>query len=201
MDINIVLPSNIVYVAGYVNHIAVVFQQEADGKTWSAKAEQSAENTYLLELDIVDEAGNRTNYIDTIEYVLPFFIYDRTIQDVEQRTAKGYINASDLNRVERNTRIVAEYIGIEVTVNENWEIGELPRVSDYKRIRENVQSIRDNYMIYTSTPEVPEQPLNNYKKWNAIERILHDVYVIYFGNISNVDYCGEIAAGEEIGVI
>lgn len=201
MDINIVLPSNIVYVAGYVNHAAVVFQQEADEKTWSAKAEQNAENTYLLELDIVDEAGNRTNYIDTIEYVLPYFIYDRTIQDVEQRTAKGYINASDLNRVERNTGIIAEYIGIEVSVNENWEIGELPRVSDYKRIRENVQSIRDNYMIYTSTPEVPEQPLNDYKKWNAIERILHDVYVIYFGNISNVDYCGEIAAGEEIGVI
>lgn len=201
MDINIVLPSNIVYVAGYVNHATVVFQQEADGKTWSAKAEQSAENTYLLELDIADEAGNRTSYIDTIEYVLPFFIYDRTIQDVEQRTAKGYINASDLNRVERNTRIVAEYIGIEVAVNENWEIGELPRVSDYKRIRDNVQSIRDNYMVYASTPKVPEQPLNDYKKWNAIERILHDVYVIYFGNISNVDYCGEIAAGEEIGVI
>lgn len=201
MDINIVLPRNIVYVAGYVNHAAVVFQQEADGKTWSAKAEQSAENTYLLELDIADEAGNRTSYIDTIEYVLPFFIYDRTIQDVEQRTAKGYINASDLNRVERNTRIVAEYIGIEVAVNENWEIGELPRVSDYKRIRDNVQSIRDNYMVYASTPKVPEQPLNDYKKWNAIERILHDVYVIYFGNISNVDYCGEIAAGEEIGVI
>lgn len=201
MDINIVLPSNIVYVAGYVNHAAVVFQQEADGKTWSAKAEQSAENTYLMELDIADEAGNRTSYIDTIEYVLPFFIYDRTIQDVEQRTAKGYINASDLNRVERNTRIVAEYIGIEVAVNENWEIGELPRVSDYKRIRENVQSIRDNYMVYASTPKVPEQPLNDYKKWNAIERILHDVYVIYFDNINNVDYCGEIAAGEEIGVI
>ena len=201
MDINIALPSNIVYVAGYVTHIAVVFQQEADGKTWSAKAEQSAENTYLLELDIVDEAGNRTNYIDTIEYVLPYFIYDRTIQDVEQRTAKGYINASDLNRVERNTGIIAEYIGIEVSVKDDWEIGDLPRTSDFCRIRENVQSIRDNYMVYASTPEVPGQPLNDYKKWNAIERILHDVYVIYFGNISNVDYCGEIAAGEEIGVI
>ena len=59
MDINIVLPSNIVYVAGYVNNNAVVFQQEADGKTWSTKAEQSAENTYLLELDIVDRAGNK----------------------------------------------------------------------------------------------------------------------------------------------
>lgn len=152
-------------------------------------------------LDIVDEAGNRTNYIDTIEYVLPYFIYDRTIQDVEQRTAKGYINASDLNRVERNTGIIAEYIGIEVSVKDDWEIGDLPRKSDFCRIRENVQSIRDNYMVYASTPEVPGQPLNDYKKWNAIERILHDVYIIYFGNISNVDYCGEIAAGEEIGVI
>lgn len=201
MDINIVLPSNIVYVAGYVNNIAVVFQQEADGKTWSTKAEQSAENTYLLELDIADEAGNKSNYTDTIEYVLPYFIYDRTIQDVEQRNVKGYINATDLNRIEQNTRIIAEYIGISVSVNENWEIGELPRANDYKRIRDNVQRIRDNYMVYTGTPEVPDQPLNDYKKWNAIERILHDVYVIYFGNISNVNYCGEIAAGEEIGVI
>lgn len=201
MDINIVLPSNIVYVAGYVNNNAVVFQQEADGKTWSTKAEQSAENTYLLELDIVDRAGNKSSYADTIEYVLPYFIYDRTIQDVEQRNVKGYINATDLNRIEQNTRIIAEYIGISVSVNENWEIGELPRANDYKRIRDNVQRIRDNYMVYTGTPEVPDQPLNDYKKWNAIERILHDVYVIYFGNISNVNYCGEIAAGEEIGVI
>ena len=201
MDINIVLPSNIVYVAGYVNNNAVVFQQEADGKTWSTKAEQSAENTYLLELDIVDRAGNKSSYTDTIEYVLPYFIYDRTIQDVEQRNVKGYINATDLNRIEQNTRIIAEYIGISVSVNENWEIGELPRANDYKRIRDTVQRIRDNYMVYTGTPEVPDQPLNDYKKWNAIERILHDVYVIYFGNISNVNYCGEIAAGEEIGVI
>lgn len=187
MDINIVLPSNIVYVAGYVNNNAVVFQQEADGKTWSTKAEQSAENTYLLELDIVDRAGNKSSYTDTIEYVLPYFYhYDRTIQDVEQRNVKGYINATDLNRIEQNTRIIAEYIGISVSVNENWEIGELPRANDYKRIRDNVQRIRDNYMVYTGTPEVPDQPLNDYKKWNAIERILHDVYVIYFGNISSV---------------
>lgn len=178
MDINIVLPSNIVYVAGYVNNNAVVFQQEADGKTWSTKAEQSAENTYLLELDIVDRAGNKSSYTDTIEYVLPYFIYDRTIQDVEQRNVKGYINATDLNRIEQNTRIIAEYIGISVSVNENWEIGELPRANDYKRIRDNVQRIRDNYMVYTGTPEVPDQPLNDYKKWNAIERILHDVYTI-----------------------
>lgn len=129
------------------------------------------------------------------------FIYDRSQADIEDKTAKGYINASDLVRVESNTEQIAGRIAVPVTVNKAWSNGDLPRVSDFKRIRDNVERIRNGFVILPTTPETPGQPLNTWQKWNAIEHILHDVYQIYDSNLNNRNYCGEISAGEEIGVI
>ena len=129
------------------------------------------------------------------------FIYDRSQADIENRTEKGYINASDMERVETNTELIAGYIAVPVTVKKIWKIGDLPRVSDFKRIRDNVEKIRSGYVIRADTPETPVQPLNTWQKWNDLEQILYDVFWIYFNNLNNKDYCGEISAGEEIGVI
>ncbi len=129
------------------------------------------------------------------------FIYDRSQADIENRTEKGYINASDLVRVESNTEQIAGCIAVPVSVNKVWNNGDLPRVSDFKRIRDNVERIRNGFVILPTTPETPEQPLNTWQKWNDLEQILYDVFWIYFNNLNNKDYCGEISAGEEIGVI
>ena len=129
------------------------------------------------------------------------FIYDRSQADIENRTEKGYINASDLVRVESNTEQIAGCIAVSVSVNKVWNNGDLPRVSDFKRIRDNVERIRNGFVILPTTPETPKQPLNTWQKWNAIEHILHDVHQIYDSNLNNHNYCGEISAGEELGVI
>ena len=134
-------------------------------------------------------------------YVLPYFITDRSQLDIDVRTAKGFINASDMERVETTTELIAGYIAVPVTVKKNWKIGDLPRVSDFKRIRDNVEKIRSGYVIRADTPETPVQPLNTWQKWNDLEQILYDIFWIYFNNLNNKDYCGEISAGEEIGVI
>jgi len=43
-------------------------------------------------------------------------------------------------------------------------------------------------------------PLVTYQKWNAIERILHDVKYVYDRVMDSYYYCGdEIYAGEGIG--
>ena len=102
------------------------------------------------------------------------FVYDRSAQDVLQMTKKGVLNADDINRIENNTWDIADKIAVPVTVK-SWSVGGLPRVSDYKRIRDNVERIRQGYGIRSDTPVTPEQPLNTYQKWNDIERILFDV--------------------------
>lgn len=128
------------------------------------------------------------------------FVYDRSAQDVLQRTKKGVLNAEDINRIENNTGDIADKIAVPVTVK-SWPVGGLPRVSDYKRIRDNVERIRQGYGIRSDTPVTPEQPLNTYQKWNDIERILFDVNDLYDRTENARAYCGEIFAGEGVGIL
>ena len=128
------------------------------------------------------------------------FVYDRSAQDVLQMTKKGVLNADDINRIENNTGDIADKIAVPVTVK-SWPVGGLPRVSDYKRIRDNVERIRQGYGIRSDTPVTPEQPLNTYQKWNDIERILFDVNDLYDRTENARAYCGEIFAGEGVGIL
>ena len=128
------------------------------------------------------------------------FVYDRSAQDVLQMTKKGVLNAEDINRIENNTETIADKIAVPVTVK-SWSVGGLPRVSDYKRIRDNVERIRQGYGIRSDTPATPEQPLNSYQKWNDIERILFDVNDLYDRTENARAYCGEIFAGEGVGIL
>ena len=128
------------------------------------------------------------------------FVYDRSAQDVLQMTKKGVLNADDINRIENNTGDIADKIAVPVTVK-SWSVGGLPRVSDYKRIRDNVERIRQGYGIRSDTPATPEQPLNTYQKWNDIERILFDVNDLYDRTENARAYCGEIFAGEGVGIL
>lgn len=150
------------------------------------------------------------------------FVYDRTRSDVDRvielnrkylsRTIteeekeewkgnlKGALNASDLNRVEENTLNIASFLGVLVTTK-SWLPNDISRVSDYQRIRDNVEFVRNAWYDLPDTPVTPQNPLNTYQKWNDIERILHDINYTYQKTIENYNYCGEIYAGEGIGVL
>lgn len=151
------------------------------------------------------------------------WIYDRTQEDVDRVIElnskyingtisedekiewsggmKGALNASDLNRIEENTAIIAELVAT-VVFTKSWISSDIPRKSDYERIRDNVQKVRDAWFVLSNTPNTPMHPLNTYKKWNEIEQILHDMYYIYERQQNNYYYCGtEIYAGEGNGDI
>lgn len=151
------------------------------------------------------------------------WVYDRTQEDVKraklltQKYAagtitktekkewaagmKGALNASDLNRIEGNIREIAGFLAITVTTK-TWEKNQIPRVSDFKRIRDNVQRIRDAWSTLKDTTDTPDTPLVTYQQWNAIERILHDVKYVYDRVMDSYYYCGdEIYAGEGIGIL
>lgn len=220
--------SDIVYVGGTVNGIDTIFEG-INGHVFTADVKQSVDDLYTLDLELVDEAGNTSQYKDTFWYMLPFFVYDRTQEDVdrvkylnekylagditkeekeewdtginEKLGLKGAFNLSDIRRNENNCKIIGDILNVSVEIK-NWSYGDIPRENDYARIRENVRKIRDAFMVYTGTPEIPAQPLNTYQKWNDIERILHDVYYIYVAQKNSYYYCGEeLFAGEGIGDI
>ena len=80
-----------------------------------------------------------THYEDTIEYVIPWFVYDRTQKDVDRVAAlhrkgwkrltvdereegmsgmmKGALNRSDLRRIENSIYVIAQMTGISLATN------------------------------------------------------------------------------------
>lgn len=126
-------------------------------------------------------------------------VFDRTESDIQNHTAKGYLNASDLTRVDGNCEALGSMLGISVTTGADWTTGSFPTESQLARIADNTAALR--VMAYTDTPEPPAPPLNTWQKWNDIERILFDVHDIYTKNKAARNFAGEIYAGEGIGVI
>ena len=127
-------------------------------------------------------------------------VYDRTQSDIANKTAKGYYNLDDLNRIEQDCTYLAEIFGVTIGIRE-WTRTDFPTVSEMERIRNNIEMLRDAYIVYQTTPGTPPVPLNEYRKANDIERILNDLKAIYDANKSNVIYAGEAYSGQLIGVI
>lgn len=129
---------------------------------------------------------------------------ERTITDEEKAEwagdLKGALNTSDLNRIESNTAQLASILAVAVQTK-TWDYNDIPRESDYLRIRNNVQAVRKAWAALPETPSTPTPPLVTYQQWNAIEQILHDVLYVYNATINNLYYCGELYAGEGIGVL
>ena len=114
---------------------------------------------------------------------------------------KGALNVEDIARVEWNISVIAGFLSMALTTKE-WDYNDIPRVSDYQRIQDNTERIRNDWIILSDTPEVPQQPLNTYDKWNDIEKILHDVYAAYMRFAKSLYRCGEeIYAGEGVGIL
>lgn len=191
--IAVAAPSDIVYVAGTINGEATTFQNR-EGK-WYGYAPAAEDNTYHLWVEMIDAAGNRSEYETTLVYDLPWFVTDRTVADIEGRTGKGFLNARDMNRIEKNSYTIGNLAALIIPAKYDWKIGELPRASDYLRIRQGAQKLR-NYAHRATTPEVPESPLNTYQKINDIEQIQKDCFDIYVGNKKNYAYAGEFYSGE-----
>jgi len=221
--ITIELGSDIVYAAGHINDIAIVFEQDSLNRSlWKACVDASEDSIYRISLEIYDEAGNRTVYNDAVEYVLPVFVYDRTQGDVDrvnelrsigwdnlaegQRKEwlsglKGCLNTSDLKRIENAIFVVAQLLEADIQTNKD-NLPMIPNTLYFQQMLDNVSELRAEGFLYVDTPQVPAQPLNTFQKVNDVERILHDIYMIYNANNSSFHFAGsEIYAGEETGLL
>lgn len=131
---------------------------------------------------------------------------DRTITPEEKEEwmagIKGALNLLDLQRIEWNTRLISDFELIKISVSvKEWNRGDIPRVSDFLRILDNIQKIRDSWKL-TDTPHVPIQPMTAYQKWNEVEKIMHDITYTYVRAKNSLYYTGsDIYAGEGIGIL
>lgn len=215
------LSTDITYVAGTVNGVETVFiQDEAYPVKWRATVDVAEDSLYHIYLEMYDEAGNKSIYENTIEYILPWFVYDRTQEDVDRvielhnivwekmsaaekeewkKGLKGAFNLSDVKRNENNCYVIAQLLNISlITCKDNLPV--YPDKTYFDNLLKNVATLRNAGYRYAETPPVPQQPINTYQKINDIERILHDIYEVYNSNF--VHYSGEeIYAGQSIGLL
>lgn len=150
-------------------------------------------------------------------------IYDRTYEDIEEvnyylkkgfknlteeekqvwltHDFKGSLNASDLNRIENNMRVLALVREVDIQTK-TWTNMDIPNIEEFTRIKNNLTLIKSNLPNKEFTPKIPELPWNTYQKINDVEKIifdLHDTLISQFKyycghNSSNsvIDiYCGE----------
>jgi hypothetical protein len=111
-------------------------------------------------------------------------IYNRTLADVNNRTWKGYYNASDLNRVESWCRYLADELNavgynINITTKTNWSQTDMRTASEMERIRTNIKAIMTGFhyitTIYANANDF------NFVKANNWEKILDEIYHLLWG--------------------
>nr|DAG33850.1 MAG TPA: hypothetical protein [Bacteriophage sp.] len=112
--------------------------------------------------------------------VFETLITDRTVQDVTNRTAKGCIAYTDLNRVETACRELADILLVDIATKTNWNIRDFRTDSDMQRIRSNIEKLRNAYFVKPTTPATPRRiEYQSISEANNIEQILADIYEMY----------------------
>lgn len=126
-------------------------------------------------------------------------IFDRTAQDVQAGADQCYVDAGLLNRIEGNTRCLAEMVHVQIATR-TWHSTDFLTPHEYQRIVENIAAVRDAYYAMPGTA-LPKQPSTHYKAINAIEQMLWGIRELWERNSRETRYTGEGFAGQAIGVI
>lgn len=100
-------------------------------------------------------------------------IFDRTQSDIDNKTSKGYLNVSDLNRIENNIAELGTMLGLELATT-TWSLLSIPTKSHFQRIIDDVNVIKRAWVC--PCEDTPTNPINTFEKVNQIEKILYQVY-------------------------
>lgn len=84
---------------------------------------------------------------------------------------KGYFNASDLNRIENDTAVLAAASSLSLTIKTDWTVVDLPTQTDLTRIINNISAVIEYFELEDFTLEMPTTILT-YKHANTVEHNL-----------------------------
>lgn len=193
----VTVPSNYEYISGTVNGTDTSFVEDTiiEGLCLCS-CEESTTYSCVLNFYAKDDTliSTVTKTVTQDEYI---FIYDRTQEDVdtalrlrasgradEASDLKGCLNISDINRTLANMTVLGvlddETMDIET-------VPEFPGALFFDTFLDNADIVKESGYQLEGSPDVPTLPLNDFSKWNALERIFFDNFDIrttrfkYFG--------------------
>lgn len=124
-------------------------------------------------------------------------IFDRTQQDVANRTAKGLYNVSDIARINSYIEYLADNLNLTLEII-TPNLGEALTLSKIQTIINNVNDIRSKWYVASDTPTTPVATNWDYVKANNIEKILQALYDFMVSVKRDKLYSGTFKAGSQI---
>ena len=149
-------------------------------------------------------------------------IFDRTASDVEKAKQirlnkvqkgvvltnadvdaleRGTMTINTLNRIENKQAELKELLANEgyydtPIQNKVWEYTEYFNESNFQRILNNLNVLRNAFFVYVDTPGTP--PISfHYENVNALEKVLFDIETMLNDMIGRFRECGTFECGEE----
>ena len=128
-------------------------------------------------------------------------IFDRTAQDVANKTAKGLYRYTDLNRVQNAVssiaaRYIADGYAVQTFTLPSWSSNEIPRVAKATNYLNAVLALRRKVEMPGSYALPASMHKLDYKGANAIEKFLYDSDLMIDNLESAWWYSDEIISGE-----
>lgn len=186
-----VTPNATETVTGTVNGEPVTWT-ESPAYTWTATVGRAKSDEYAVVLHAEDAAGNEADYSIT---------FPCGLESKWTWTPLEYLNYWDLNRIEYNTRYLYDWLQQEgygtraLTTKTNWTKEDIPRWSDIKRIRENVDYLQECYFAIPEWREIVYNSTIDSGQMNAFEWDLHLIDLWLSRMVSFRVYSGTIYAG------
>lgn len=201
--------AQIIYLYGTVNGETATFTLIGNGE-WQSTVPRSEDDNYELHLEAYSANGLEGTYDYTLYYGMMLCVTDRTWDDVRNKTAKGFYNATDLNRVGHNVSYLTELLGgygyvVLASPKTDWQIGDIPSAAQMAAYLADLTAVRGAIAVLSTTPEAPERmgvsepgakDGLDAQKANDIERILQDVDWLITNMVAAYVYSGEVYSGE-----
>lgn len=108
-----------------------------------------------------------------IEWIAP--IYDRTQEDIINKTPKAYLNIGDMNRIQNDIKFLSAYYNISV-LPKTWAYTDIPTVEAFSTILTYLNNIKNKV---ADSPNLPSNPILTFEQINQIEYFLNFVYEYY----------------------
>ena len=124
-------------------------------------------------------------------------IFDRTQQDIINKTKKSYYNVDDLIRINDWIKLLSDYLGLGLVI-ETYSLGQIITLDNINLILNNIQTLKDNWYVANDTPYTPIANGYNYKSANDVEKILSDVDDFKVSVESDFKFSGTFYSGEEV---
>lgn len=124
-------------------------------------------------------------------------IYDRTQQDVTERTKKGFYNVSDIQRINSYIEYLSDVLGLNLSV-EDVSLGQALTRAQMNDILNDVNALRAAWYVSHETPPTPIAVNWDWQKANDLEKILFSLNEFWQSKLRDKIYSGTFRAGNQI---